>query len=163
MEGWALGASVQVSAHGMVQTLLARRASGASAGMPKGEAVSFGAADAGPSVGIFELDRVCWTTTPRLIPALFGYWRRGISSADDFEALRVYAREIGALLGATAGAVAFGYARPSEFVGRCGQMLSPDLVLAVGVSGAIQHMSGVSHGAHWLVINPILRPQRSSV
>lgn len=77
----------------------------------------------------------------------------GIGSKEGFEKLGAFAEKIGAALGASRNAVDLGFAPYSAQVGITGATVSPRLYLAVGISGAVQHLSGMSGAETVIAIN----------
>lgn len=77
----------------------------------------------------------------------------GIGSKEGFAKLRIFAEKIGAAVAASRCAVDAGFAPYSAQVGITGATVCPKLYIAVGISGAVQHISGMSGAAKVVAIN----------
>ncbi len=78
---------------------------------------------------------------------------RGLGSREGYEGLRPLAGLLGASLGASRAAVDEGWASPSQQVGITGRKVAPELYLAIGISGASQHLSGMSGSRLVIAVN----------
>lgn len=77
----------------------------------------------------------------------------GIGSREGFEKLRAFAQSIGAAVAASRAAVDAGFAPYSAQVGITGATVCPRLYIAVGISGAVQHLAGMSGSARVIAVN----------
>jgi len=78
---------------------------------------------------------------------------KGVKTKEGFELLKIFAQNLGGTIGASRGAVDMGIAPASIQIGQTGKTVSPDLYIACGISGAIQHVIGIEGAKKIIAIN----------
>ena len=137
-----------------IKVMTVRTATFDAAGMGGAAAVEKTSAAVDASLSAWVEDRVATSDRPELTSAgIVVSGGRGVGSQADFALIESLADKLGAAVGASRAAVDSGYAPNDWQVGQTGKVVATSLYVAVGISGAIQHLAGMKDSKIIVAIN----------
>ena len=151
---YAGNAMQTVKSSDKVKVVTVRTSTFDAAGDNGAAAVSDAAAAGDKGLSSWVEDKVAESDRPELTSAkIVVSGGRGVGSEEDFKIIEALADKLGAAVGASRAAVDSGFAPNDWQVGQTGKVVAPDLYVAVGISGAIQHLAGMKDSKVIVAIN----------
>ncbi len=149
------GNAVQtVKSHDPIKVITVRSSAFDAAGEQAPAPVETIGAAENPGLSEWVEDKVAASDRPELTSAgIVVSGGRGVGSEENFALIEKLADKLGAAVGASRAAVDSGFAPNDWQVGQTGKVVAPDLYVAVGISGAIQHLAGMKDSKVIVAIN----------